>query len=314
MEVQPRQANQKRLADLAWHLREKPLLSPILARWSPEQGKILVFDGNHRLSAYLLARGDVPIPVTIFEGPDPLEFFEVAVEAHDNLTQLKYQYSDKALKFSALSAHELHLATEKWGPDASEEKAWAGLSNAEARLRIIGSMTLHLEANGAFHSRWLERGLTDPSWNRFIETYVRLIPETKSFDDPGYLRGPERDNMVTLCLIFDEELFENLGDPRFPGVRSSLKTKWWKRAHARVASALSYVAMDSMALDNQPRQPAYAPPWSDRVKKAAREMAINWRQSPAWNEPTVSNNESEIDKLLDERQFTEKYLRSAGKK
>jgi hypothetical protein len=314
VEVQPRPANQKRLADFAWHLKEHPLLSPILARWSPEQGKILVFDGNHRLSAYVLARGDVPIPVTIFEGPDPLAFFEVAVEAHDNLTQLKYQYSDKALKFSALSAHELHQATEKWGPDASEEKAWQGLTSSDARLRIVGSMTLHLEATGHWRSRWLARGLTDPSWNRFIETYVRLTPETKPFDDPGYLRGAERENMVTLCRIFDEELFEQLGDPKFPGAKSSLKTKWWKRAHARFASVLSYVAMDSMGLDNQPRQPAYAPEWNDYVKKAVREMAINWRQSPAWNEPTVSNNEAEIDEQLDARHFTEKYLRSSGKK
>jgi hypothetical protein len=42
-------------------------------------------------------------------------------------------------------------------------------------------------------------------------------------------------------------------------------------------------------------------------------MVINWRQSPAWNSDTTANNESVIDQQLEERQFTEKYLRSSGK-
>jgi hypothetical protein len=313
-EVQPRDADPKRLADLAWHLRTSPLLSPILARWSPDQKKIKVFDGNHRLLAYIMARGEAEVPVTIFDGPDPLAFLAVAVEAHDNLTQLKYQYSDKALKYSALTANELHEAAEKWGSHASEEKAWAGLTSADVRLRTIGAMSRHLQETGGWRKKWHEAGLTDQSWNRLIETYARTNAEVVSFEDSRYYRGPERANMEVLCTILDEELFEKLSDPRFPNARASLKTKWWKRAHVKFANAIGQVAMDNMELPNQPRPPAYCPPWSEHVRNAIREMATHWRQSPAWNDDTTANNEAVIDQQLDERQFTEHYLRHGGKK
>lgn len=314
-EVQPRDADPNRLTDLAWHLRTNPLLSPILARWSPEQRKIKVFDGNHRLSAYLIARGkEASVPVTIFDGPDPLAFLEVAVEAHDNLTQLKYQYSAKALKYSALTATELHEATEKWGVQASEEKAWSGLTTADVRLRTIGTLSRHLQEAGGWRTKWIkEHRLSDQSWNRFIETYAKTGAESLPFEDPRYFRAAERQNMEMLCKILDEELLSRLGDSRFPNARSSLKTKWWKRAHVKLANAIGQVAMDNMELDNQPRQPAYCPVWSEHVKNAVRQMAINWLQSPAWNADTTANSEALIDQQLGERQFTEKYLRHGGK-
>ena len=194
-EVQPRQADPKRLAELAWHLRTYPLLSPILARWSPAQKKLLVFDGNHRLSAYIIARGDHPIPVTVFDGPDPLQFLAVAVEAHDNLTQLKYQYSDKALKYSALTANELQQAVERWGKAASEELAWTGMRGPDVRMRILGATSRHLQDAGGWRTRWFEAGLSDASWNRFLEEYAKTTAESEVFESPKYLRASERENL-----------------------------------------------------------------------------------------------------------------------
>lgn len=311
-EVQPREANTKRLADFAWHLKSNPLLSPILARWSPGQRKILVFDGNHRLSAYIMARGDAPVPVTIFDGPDPLAYLAVAVEAHDTLTQLKYQYSDKALKYSALTANELHEAAEKWGAEATEELAWQGMSKAQVQLRVVGALSKYLEDAGGYRSKWLAAGLTDPSWNRFIEQYARTTAESAAFDSPRYWREAERENLSDLCHVFDEELFDRLGDSRFPNARASLKTKWWKRAHAKFGQALGQAIMDNMQLEDRPRYPAYGPRWTDWVRNTARKMVINWLRSPAWNSDTTANNESDIDEMLSERQFTERYLRTGG--
>ena len=104
-----------------------------------------------------------------------------------------------------------------------------------------------------------------------------------------------------------------LDDAKWGQVRASIKTKWWKRAHSVMASAVSQVAMDSMGLNNRPKSAAYCEAWNDHTIKAIRTMAINWRTSPAWSQETVANNEHEIDKLLETRQFTEKYLRSSGK-
>jgi hypothetical protein len=298
--VQSRAASPTRLAQFAWHLRENPLLSPILCRWS--DNRLKVFDGNHRLCAFILARQDHPVPVTIFDGPDPERFLNVAAEAHDTLTQLKYQYTDKALKFSALHADELESVQERYGDQASEELAWRGMRPADVRLRIVGRLTLRLDQAGEWRLKWRGLGLTDPSWNQFLETYAKVTPEAAPFASPQYLREEEFENLSFLCQAFDEGLFDT------DQARDSLKTKWWKRSHARFARALSQVVKNSLHLDNTPDKPTYAPTWDQWVHTEIRKAVDNWRESPAWRDDTAANNEADIDRILTQRGFTETAL------
>jgi hypothetical protein len=301
--VQSRSASAERLAKFAWHLRSNPLLTPILCRWS--QNRLKVFDGNHRLCAFILARKDHAVPVTIFDGPDPERFLSVAAEAHDSLTQLKYQYTDKALKFSALTEKELLKAQEKFGDQASEEIAWRGKQQAEVAVRIIGRLSKALDDQGGWRVKWREKGLTDPSWNQFLQTYAKVSPESAAFGSDGYLREDELINLTRLCEAFDEELFD-----RLPEGQASLKTKWWKRSHARFAIALAQVVKYSLKLPNMPARPAYTKPWSKYIVSQLRKGVVNWRESPAWREDTTANNEADIDELLTDRGFTEAALLS----
>jgi hypothetical protein len=304
-EVQSRGVDRGRLTEMAWHLRDNPLLSPILCRWTGRRLK--VFDGNHRLCAFMLARSNHPVPVVIFDGPDPTRFLEVVAEAHDKLTQLKYQYTEKALKFSALNEHELADAASKYGEKASELLAWAGLQPAAVRTRIVGRITSQLDEEGGWRARWRAAGLTDPSWNEFLGTYAKLEPESAPFSElGGYLREAEFKNLCDLCRILDEELFDELQAQ--PEAKASLKTKWWKRAHARLSTRVAQVTRDTLKLADTPRRPAYTPEWDDHVRARVREGVVNWRKSPVWRGPTAANNEAEIDEQLRQNGFTESYL------
>lgn len=304
-EVQSRPADKMRMAELAWHLRTKPLLSPILCRYS--DNKLLVFDGNHRLCSFVIARENHAVPVTIFKGPEPQAFLEVVAEAHDKLTQKKYQYTDKAIKFSAISEDELKEAQRKYGGDASEVKAWTGLSKPDVKVRLIGRVVAAFEDQGKkWRSEWREAGLSDASYKWMIEYYSKTDPVKEPFDSPQYRREEEVKNLSTLFEIFDEELFKLL--EKNPSAKASLKTKWWKLAHKRFRTQLSQVVKHSSKLQNTPERPTYAPEWDDHIKAEIRNAVVNWRKSPVWQGDTTANNEPDVESTLQAGGFTESYL------
>lgn len=304
-EVQSRPADKTRMAELAWHLRTKPLLSPILCRYSDH--KLLVFDGNHRLCAFMIAREDHPVPVTIFKGPAPQAFLEVVAEAHDKLTQKKYQYTDKAIKFSAISEDELKIAQKKYGDDASEVKAWEGLPKPDVKVRLIGRVVVAFEdEDNNWRSEWRAAGLSDASYKWMIEYYSNTDPVKEPFDSPQYLREYEIKNLATLFEIFDDELFKMLD--KNPSAKASLKTKWWKLAHKRFRTQLSQVVKHTSKLQNTPEKPAYAPEWDDHIKAEIRNAVNNWRKSPVWTADTTANNEPDVENALQAGGFTESYL------
>jgi hypothetical protein len=117
-EAQPRKANTKRLREVAEDLLKHPLLSPIHCRRA-DDGRLVVSDGNHRLCGFQIVRPNARIPVVIWDVPSVTELFDVLASAHDKLTQQKYQFSEKALKYSAVARDELDVATEKYGAEAS---------------------------------------------------------------------------------------------------------------------------------------------------------------------------------------------------
>jgi hypothetical protein len=304
-EVQSRPADKKRTAELAWHLRSKPLLSPILCRYA--DNKLFVFDGNHRLCAFVIARESHPVPVTIFKGPEPRVFLEVVAEAHDKLTQKKYQYTDKAIKYSAISDEEIELAQKNYGPNASEVNAWTGLSKSDVKVRLIGRVITHFDENGKnWRAAWGKVGVSDASFKWMIEYYSRTEAVKESFDSKEYLREEEISNLTTLFTIFDEELIQRLGT--YTRARASLKTKWWKLAHKRFRTQLSQVVKHSSKLPNTPEKPAYAPAWNSHVKSELRKAVAKWRASPVWAGNTTANNEPDVEKVLQGGGFTESYL------
>lgn len=306
-EVQSRAADVDRVFALAVHLRASPLLTPILCRYA--DNRLYVFDGNHRLTAFLLARPNQPVPVTIFQGPDPEQFLEVVEKAHDELTQQKYQYTAKALKFSALSDGEIQIAVEKFGDEASEQLAWEGITLGKAKLRVAGKLTRELEQSGGWHTRWLRSGLADKSWHDFLGFYASLTPEDAPFSSKEYYRDNELENLKTLCRLFDEELFERLSTE--PSAAASLKTKWWLAAHSTFATRAAQLVGDALDLPDTPKKAAYVPKkWTTAIEKKLRMAVKRWAESPAWRAKTTANNHPEVVAHLRKHGFTERYLTS----
>lgn len=280
------------------------MLSPILCRYS--DGQLKVFDGNHRLCAYLIARPNQPVPVTVFKGPNHEDFLEVVANAHDEFTQNKYQYTHKALKYSAISEDELTNAQRRFGAEASESLAWEGISRSEAKLRIIGRVTSQLDELGHYRENWRNHGLTDQSWNVFVEAFINSLPADAPFQSEGYLRDAEIKNMDKLCQIFEEELFGYMENDTH--LQHSVKTKWWKQCIKRFNKGLEFVIVHAMSLPSTPPGCAYSPEWTETVLNSIRNGVINWRLSPVWRGPTAANNEREVDNQLDSAQFKEMVL------
>jgi hypothetical protein len=105
-----------------------------------------------------------------------------------------------------------------------------------------------------------------------------------------------------LCEIFDEEVV------RSSVCAASLKTKWWKRAHARFGGAVSRIVELSQALEDPPQTPAYTWEWNAYILQRVRQAAVRWRESLVWQSTTTANNEFEIDQIMDGAGFTVGYL------
>lgn len=302
-EVQTREANREKVMDMAWHLRKLPLLSPILCRYA--DNRLFVFDGNHRLSAFVLARNNQAVPVTIFEGPNSKVFLDVVALAHDKFTQTRYQYTEKALKYSGIAEDELEAVRHKYGKDASEELAWKGLRNQEAQDRIYGNIVTRLTEAKDYRTRWKEKGLVDNSWVFFIHLYTNMRPVRDPFDSEAYLREEEIANLIALCDAFDEEIFEVVPEHV---VSKSLKTKYWKQANKIFAAGLKNQITAALALPRTPEAAAYCKRWDDNVKVIVRKALGKWRDNPIWRGDARQNNEADIDRELDQNDFTDILL------
>lgn len=307
-EAQPRKANRKRLRAVAEDLLDHPLLSPIHCRLGPD-GRLLVSDGNHRLCGFQMVRPNAKIPIVIWDVPSVTELFEVLAASHDKLTQQKYQFSDKALKYSAVAEDDLAAATEKHGAEASERLAWDGLRASEVKLRVLGKLNEMLSEDG-YRTKWLEAGLRDGSWKFFLEQYCNTGAATVPFDSPNYHRVPEAENIAKLVQIFDEELIDYIiKDPK-AGLRDSLKSKWWAEGHRIFSQAFKPTVRDLLGLQMQPERLAYTTEWNDKVISRLRKGVVRWRESPVWRDGVVrtANNEPDVRAVLVQEGFTEAQL------
>lgn len=305
-EAQPRKANTKRLREVAEDLLDHPLLTPIICRVSAD-GRLVVSDGNHRLCGFYLVRPNDAVPVTIWDIPTVTDLLDTLASAHDKLTQQKYQFTDKALKYSGLAEDELNEATKKYGDLASEKLAWQGMTGADVRVRVQGTIDKHL-AEGGFRDAWIKAGLTDGSWKFFLGAYCFLGALDRPFDDPSYHRDAEAQNIWDLCEIIDQELITHI--PKKPGLEDSLKTKWWAEGHKQLLGALRPSVRDILGLKEAPEKICYTKAWDGTVRSRIRTSMVKWRESPVWRPDVVrtANNEPDVKAVMFANDFSESYF------
>jgi len=101
VDVQPRGLEHKRLRDLSLNLRRNFQLSPTVCRLVTSEGKIKVFDGQHKATAQGLGNQNDTIDCKVFVDP-PLEMVRrVVIEGHGPLRQQEFKTSELYKKLTA---------------------------------------------------------------------------------------------------------------------------------------------------------------------------------------------------------------------
>lgn len=256
--------------------------------------------------------------MTAVTTPDTNRLYEILVRLHDDVRQIQYPYSAKALKWGIISHAEIERAMEE-DDNASEKSTWIGQKPADVAARLAGGMTRFIDVEG-YREQWVEAGLAEGSWKTFLEMYCMLKADSVPFNSPEYYREAELSNLLSLVKILHEEIF---GTPAIKGPTNlgvSLKSKWWKECHRVFNDALVEEVYRGLKLEDRPKNGAcHTPEWTPDLKKGIRKIAQRWASCPLWDRPATSNpmedgvdftsnNEATVKAFLKENQFTSHYL------
>jgi hypothetical protein len=231
--------------------------------------------------------------------------------------QVKYPYSAKVLKWGIISSSEIEAAISV-DPQASEQTVWQGEKTTDIAGRIAGGLTRFIDQEG-FRQKWMDAGLAEGSWKVYLETYCLLKPSPEPFNEPGYHRGDEMSNLLTLTQILDEEIFSNSAMAGSTMLSASMKSKWWKECHRVFVDSVEDEVYRSMKLPERPRGSAcHTAEWNPATKAGVRKLAKRWVTSPVWDRPQstdagkgvdfTSNNEATVKGFLVANKFTTSYL------
>src|SRR4030042_2229771 len=117
-EVQPRGLEQKRLRNLTISLRHNFQLSPTVCRLVTAEGKIKVFDGQHKATAQAIGNQNDTVDCKVFIDPSLEMVRRVVVEGHGLLRQQEFKTSDlyKKLRANYLVQLEIWQASHPVSP------------------------------------------------------------------------------------------------------------------------------------------------------------------------------------------------------
>ncbi len=249
--------------------------------------------------------------------PNTTELYEVLVRLHDDVRQIQYPYSAKVLKWGIISTSEIEAAL-KADSDASEKTVWAGEKPTDVGGRIAGGLTAFIDQE-EYRDKWMKAGLAEGSWKTFLDQYCMLKASNEPFNSDQYYRNTEMENLLTLVKILDAEIFSHPAMKGPTHLNASMKSKWWKECHRVFAEAVTEEVYRRLSLAERPKYGlCHTAEWTLDLKKAIREIAKRWRESPIWDKTQntnpsagvdfTSNNESTVKMFLGANKFTSKYL------
>ncbi len=237
--------------------------------------------------------------------PTTRELLPILVGLHGTVRQIQYAYSSKIAKYSVIGEAELDAAL----PGATEVDIWRGQKPSEVSLKIAGPLRNYLLESGDALENLQRRGLSEGSLKTFLEMYCRLKPDgSAAIGSTEYYRDAEMDNLQTLTRIFDEEIFDH---PDMNGTRAlsnCIKSKWWKECHRVCRESVANEIYHGLKLGSRPQDwPCYTPRWTNELTAKIRQIAIQWRQSPLWDQST-----SDVDFTTNNERTVKEYLKTFG--
>jgi hypothetical protein len=245
VDVQPRGLEQKRLRELSLNLRCNFQLSPTVCRLVTSEGKIKVFDGQHKATAQALGNRNGTIDCKVFIDP-PLEMVRrVVIEGHGTLRQQEFKTSELYKKLTAnlkeelkqwQDAHPGRLISEADLPVA------LGKSKKEVEKVILAKITESIYEDSSceitrFVSEERRPGKLPLSYDMFA-WWVNLLIKKPLVNEPMEseynFREDERTNIVRLFSLISQHCLQDKWSPDNPNsVEHKKVRKFFYRASFR---------------------------------------------------------------------------------
>lgn len=218
-ELQPRPLEQKRVWELYRHLAAHTQLAPAVCRLV--DGKILLFDGQHKSAAQIWA-GRKALDCKVYIEPDIRLLKDTNLVAHDKLRQMPFFTSTLIAKYSDIFQQEWESYLER--PGAKNENDFVaflkgrGKSTSEAKKLLQRAIEQDIFDD---KDNTLNEFIAETNRSRknplsisilektFFRDFILSPPTAIEFESSDDFRAAEKKNLVRLLsLIADEQLVD----------------------------------------------------------------------------------------------------------
>ncbi len=225
VELQPRPLRLASLWSLYRHFVANTQLAPSVCRMT-DQGKLLLFDGQHKAAAQVWA-GRNSVECKFYFDPDARRLKETNLTAHGSLRQMSFYTHELMSKYADIFGEDWadYMATSGQKSEAgfstflakAKKKTKAQATN-EISLAIFSQIIEHpnnkLSAYLAEKHRGRKQPLTFARLKKaFFQTMLVPPPVADEFESEADMRGMERLNLVKLLNIVAEEGLDGRWSP-----------------------------------------------------------------------------------------------------
>lgn len=333
--LQPRYLISDKVFEMFRHFQNHPVLQPSICRIN--NGKILVFDGQHKIAA-LLWGGRRTFECKVYLDPDPRLLNKTNISAHDKFCQTRFYSSIMVAKLGSQFGREFE-DYKSYEEDAVKSEAGfvhylkekEQLTSGEVNKRFksfLFDSVLNDENNRLFRLvSKSNRSSTDYPitidmlQKSLFSVFLYSEPVEDDMTTEKYKRDQEVQNVIRLCNILDEEAFCNwdgsrpITDLNQNKLNRLLRSKsimaWSELYHDAICAKLNIFDTD------QRKMPFYQVINEDQFEqiRLITRRLIGWN---VWESPTdgeidrvLADNKSEVKKHFREKGLTAGYLMGA---
>ena len=335
--LQPRYLISEKVFQMFRHFQNFPVLQPSIGRI--EKGKILLFDGQHKVAA-LLWTGRKDFECKIYINPDLEKLNQANISAHDKFAQTRFFSSIMVLKLGA-----------QFGKDFDDYKNNESIlqKTEQGFLEYISNKDVAQtkgEIKEKFRSYLYNSILEDENnkWRPLVSTsnrgskeqpitldvlkksifanFLYTEPLTDNILSDNYKRDVEAENVIKLMnLLFDQTL-QNWNSSASPNDMNQLKLT--RLFSSKSIMAWSDIFKDAISAkleinDTEERAMVFYRYLNDSDLKKINDIIIRLVSWKMWNSPKnsdidnmISTNKATLKKWFKENNLTTGYLMGAS--
>lgn len=325
-DVQPRPLERKRLRSLTLGLRDSFQLSPAVCRLISSEGRMKLFDGQHKAVAQTLGNQRDVVDCKVFIDP-PLDMVRrVVVQGHGDLRQQEFKTSELYRKLQ--SNYEEMLA--EWHaryPDRAISETdlpeCLGLTPKEANDSILAWIveSVYQDSRCSLATyispdrRPGDRALTYDMFRDWVRLLVKKPPADEPMDSPAYLREVERDNLVRIANVVAANSLEGKWTPTIADAPAHKKARRiyfrasmreWSKLLSDVFRTILWLRPDEAVMYREIDEEGFS-----RIERACSKLF----EHSLWSDPSQevertlnSNVQKYVRQLFCDRELDVKYL------